>query len=156
MIGLVRLGYGLGRGQHTRKGRSAQCRQHHSDSAMIPFLCRSLHADVVVRHWNTVVDIVETFPNGLSRQPNPFWNLELILGSCDIHKAVVLRLKRNKNSVCVRASPLTTSPMSINNIPLRLKVFLQQCSVTRQDACKVTLGRTWFKQSNIPTQSFEA
>jgi len=72
MIGLVGLGYGLGRGQHTRKDPSAQCRQYHSDSTMIPFIGRFLHADVVVRHWNTVGNIVEKFPNGLCRKPNPF------------------------------------------------------------------------------------
>ena len=53
MIGLVGLGYGLGRGQNTRKDPSAQCRQHYSDSTMTPFR-RSPHADLVVRHWNTV------------------------------------------------------------------------------------------------------
>jgi len=45
----------------------------------------SLQADVVVRHWNTVGNIVETFPNGVCKKPYPFWSLELILGSCDIH-----------------------------------------------------------------------
>jgi len=39
---------------------------------MIPFIGRLLHEDLVVRHWNTVVNIVETFLNGLCRKPNPF------------------------------------------------------------------------------------
>ena len=46
--------------------------KHNSDSTMIPFIGRSLHADVVVRHWNTVGNIVETFSDSLCRKPNPF------------------------------------------------------------------------------------
>jgi len=46
--------------------------EHHSDSTMIQFIGRSLHANVVVRHWNTLGNIEETFPNGLCRKPNRF------------------------------------------------------------------------------------
>jgi len=40
---------------------------------------------------------------------------------------VKLCLKRNKKAVCIRGSPLTTCPMSLNNIPLRLKVIPHSC-----------------------------
>ena len=51
--------------------------------------CRSL-VDLYTLIWlcvigATVSNIVEMFPNSLCRKPNPFWNLELMLGSCDIH-----------------------------------------------------------------------
>jgi len=65
MIGLVGLGYGLGRGQHTKKDRSAQCRQHHSNNAIVPFIGRCLHADVfcasLEHSWQHLGDVSEWF-----------------------------------------------------------------------------------------------
>jgi len=50
-------------------------------------------------------------------------------------------LKRNKKAVCVRGSPLTTCPIFINNIPLRLKVVPHSCYNAlwhTKITCKVT------------------
>jgi len=46
---------------------------------------------------------------------------------CDIHKAVTSCLEHYQTVVWVRDRPLTTCPMSINNISLRLKAIPQYC-----------------------------
>jgi len=112
IIGLVRLGYCLGRGQHTRKNLL-----HNVDNI----------THVVVRHWNTIGSTVETFPNGLCRKPKPLLKFEAHFGQLR-HSLSGGVLKRNKKTVCVCGSPLKTSPMFINNIPLRLKVIPYSCS----------------------------
>jgi len=86
MIVLVRLGYGFGRVQHTKKDPSAQGRKHQSKTAQrYCSFGHSLHADVVVRHWNRVDNIMETFPNGFVENRTPFEIWSSFVGSCNIH-----------------------------------------------------------------------
>lgn len=85
----------------------------------------------VAHQWNancrSSTNTMELVSNGLSKNQISCCILEVIMEDCGIHGAMTSTLYHNKTVFQLHCSPLTTSPMCVNNISIHLKVFLHPC-----------------------------